>query len=156
MPLAPVRQLREDDWDRMIDVNVKGVLHAVAAVLPGMLDRRDGHIVNLGSVAGRRPLPGGTVYAATKYAVRAISAGLRLELSPEEGIRVTDIEPGVVATELTEHIPDRSILDRFQTTWAGKRALQAADIARAIVYVVTQPAHVNVNELLVRPTDQAT
>ncbi len=116
MPLSLMRDRRVDDWDRMIDVNVKGVLYCAAAVLPAMIERRAGHIVNVGSVAGRRPFPGGCVYSATKFAVRALSAGLRLELSPSEYIRVTDIEPGVVATELTDHIPDVSIRERFRTT----------------------------------------
>ena len=112
MPLSPVSAGRVEDWDRMIDVNIKGLLYCTAEVLPYMIERGGGHIVNVGSVAGRRPFPGGTVYAATKYAVRAISAGLRLELSPSRNIRVTDIEPGVVATELTDSIPDREIRDR--------------------------------------------
>ncbi|HEX9727033.1 MAG TPA: SDR family oxidoreductase [Gemmatimonadales bacterium] len=156
MPLSPVRSGLVEDWDRMIDVNIKGLLYGIAAVLPHMLEQRRGHIVNVGSVAGRRPFPGGTVYSATKYAVRSISAGLRLELSPNDHIRVTDIEPGVVDTELTDHILDPAIRDRFSTTWAARRPLDAADVARAIVYVVTQPEHVNVNELLVRPTEQET
>ncbi len=156
MPLSPVREARVEDWDRMIDVNIKGLLYCTAEVLPYMIERGCGHIVNVGSVAGRRPFPGGTVYAATKYAVRAISAGLRLELSPTMNIRVTDIEPGVVATELTDTIPNVEIRDRFKTTWAERTPLEAEDVAHAIVYAVSQPSRVNVNELLVRPTEQET
>lgn len=109
MPLSPVGDLRVEDWERMVDVNVKGVLYGIAAVLPGMRERGDGHIVNVGSVAGRRPFPGGTVYAATKFAVRALSAGIQLELSSEAGIRITDVQPGVVDTELMDHIPDETV-----------------------------------------------
>lgn len=156
MPLAPVAKLRVAEWDRMVDVNVKGLLYGIAAVLPTMLEQGSGHIVNVGSVAGRRPFPGGAVYSATKFAVRAISAGLRLELSPERHIRVTDIEPGVVDTELTDHIADRETRDGFVRRWGERRKLGASDIARAILFAVTQPEHVNVNELLVRPTDQET
>jgi NADP-dependent 3-hydroxy acid dehydrogenase YdfG len=156
MPLSPVRELRVDEWDRMIDVNVRGVLYCIAAVLPTMLERRSGHIVNVGSVAGRRPFPSGTVYSATKFAVRAISAGLRAELSPSDNIRVSDIEPGVVDTELGGHIADLKARAVFEGRWRGKRKLAASDIARAIHYVVSQPDHVNVNELLVRPTEQET
>lgn len=154
MPLSPIRQLRVDDWDRMIDVNVKGLLYCVAAVLPAMFEQGAGHIINVSSVAGRRPFPGGSLYSATKAAVRMISEGLRLELSPSDKIRVTDIEPGVVATELMGHIPDPTVAERFETGWSDKRKLESEDIAAAIRYVMTQPDHVNVNEILVRPTDQ--
>jgi NADP-dependent 3-hydroxy acid dehydrogenase YdfG len=156
MPLSPVRALRVEEWDRMLDVNVRGLLYCVAAVLPSMLEQHSGHIVNVGSVAGRRPFPGGTVYSATKFAVRAISAGLRTELSPSDGIRVTDIQPGVVDTELAHHIADPAARESFAQRWVNKRMLDDDDVARAILYVVSQPAHVNVNELLVRPTDQDT
>ena len=156
MPLSPVPSLRVDDWERMVDVNVKGVLFGIAAVLPAMLDQGGGHIVNVGSVAGRRPFPGGTVYAATKFAVRALSAGIQLELSAERGIRVTDIQPGVVATELMDHIPSEEIRDRFGGTWDERRRLQPEDVARAVLFAVTAPEHVNVNEILIRPTDQPT
>jgi NADP-dependent 3-hydroxy acid dehydrogenase YdfG len=156
MPLSPIAKLQVDEWDRMIDVNVKGVLHCIAAVLPTMLDQGSGHIVNVSSVAGRRPFPSGTIYSASKFAVRAISQGLRLELSPTEKIRVTDVEPGVVATELMDHITDHETADRFKTNWGGKRALDPNDIAETILFVVAQPDHVNVNEILVRPTDQPT
>ncbi len=156
MPLSPVASLRVEDWERMVDVNVKGVLYGIAAVLPVMLDRGGGHIVNVGSVAGRRPFPGGTVYAATKFAVRALSAGIQLELSAARGIRVTDIQPGVVATELMDHIPSEEIRDRFDGTWDDRRRLRPEDVARAVLFAVAAPDHVNVNEILIRPTDQPT
>lgn len=156
MPLSPIAKLKVEEWDRMIDVNIKGVLYCVAATLPTMLKQRSGHIINVSSVAGRRPFPSGTVYSATKFAVRAISQGLRLELSPIEGIRVTDVEPGVVATELTHHITDNETANHFQEMWAEKTPLESIDIAETILFVLSRPDHVNVNEILVRPTDQPT
>ncbi len=156
MPLSPISKFKVEEWDRMIDVNIKGVLHCIAATLPSMLEQGSGHIVNISSVAGRRPFPSGTIYSATKFAVRAISQGLRLELSPTEKIRVTDIEPGVVTTELTQHITDRETADRFETNWSDKRALDPEDVAETILFVLSQPDHVNINEILVRPTDQPT
>ena len=156
MPLSLIRKLHVEEWDRMIDVNIKGVLYCIAACLPSMLDQGGGHIVNVASVAGRRPFPGGTIYSATKFAVRAISQGMHLELSPKDRIRVVDIEPGVVATELTDHITDEEIATRFETTWADKTRLRASDVSEAILFAVTQPDRVNVNEILVRPTDQET
>ena len=156
MPLSPISKLKVAEWDRMIDVNIKGVLYCVAATLPTMLEQGSGHIINVSSVAGRRPFPSGAVYSATKFAIRAISQGLRLELSPIKGIRVTDIEPGVVATELTHHITDNETANRFQEMWAEKTPLESIDIAETILFVLSRPDHVNVNEILVRPTDQAT
>lgn len=156
MPLSPVEELRVEDWERMVDVNVKGVLYGVAAVLPGMLERGSGHIVNVGSVAGRRPFPGGSVYSATKFAVRSLTWGMQLELSAARGIRVTDVQPGVVETELADHIPDPERRDAFQSGWTDRRPLQPEDVARAVLFAVTSPPHVNVNEILIRPTDQPT
>jgi len=156
MPLSPVEELRVDDWERMVDVNVKGVLFGIAAVLPTMLAQQGGHIVNVGSVAGRRPFPGGSVYSATKFAVRSLSWGLQLELSASHGIRITDVQPGVVATELLDHVPDAGRREGFEAAWAGKRKLHADDVARAVLYAVSSPDHVNINEILVRPTDQTT
>ncbi|GMV07571.1 MAG: oxidoreductase [Gemmatimonadota bacterium] len=156
MPLSPMAELRVEDWERMVDVNVKGVLYGIAAVLPTMLKQGTGHIVNVGSVAGRRPFPGGSVYSATKFAVRSLSWGMQLELSAARGIRVTDVQPGVVDTELLEHVPDPGRRDAFEAGWDGKRKLAAEDVARAVLWAVTAPEHVNVNEILLRPTDQAT
>jgi NADP-dependent 3-hydroxy acid dehydrogenase YdfG len=156
MPLSPLAQLRAEDWERMVDVNVKGVLNGLAAVLPTMLKQESGHIVNLGSVAGRRPFPGGAVYAATKFPVRALTWGIQLELSATHGIRVTDVQPGVVDTELMDHIPDPGLRQNFEEGWAPRRKLRPADVAEAVLFAVTAPAHVNVNEVLIRPTDQPT
>lgn len=156
MPTSPLRDIHLDDWLRMVDVNVKGVLHCIAAALPAMLERRRGHIVNVGSLAGRRPFPGGTVYAATKFAVRCLSAGMQLELSAAHGIRITDIQPGVVATELMDHIPDAETRQGFIDRWKEKKPMASEDVAAAILYAVTAPAHVNINEILMRPRDQPT
>lgn len=156
MPLSPLAEVRVRDWERMVDVNIKGVLYGIAAVLPVMQARGGGHIVNVGSVAGRRPFPGGTVYAATKFAVRALTAGIQLELSASHGIRVTDIQPGVVETELMDHIPVEEAREGFRERWEDRRKLQPDDVANAVLFAVTAPAHVNVNEVLIRPTDQPT
>jgi NADP-dependent 3-hydroxy acid dehydrogenase YdfG len=156
MPLSPVAALRVEEWEHMVDVNVKGVLYGIAAALPSMLRQGTGHIVNIGSVAGRRPFPGGTVYSATKFAVRALTAGMQLELSANKGIRVTDVQPGGVESELLDHVADAEMRQRFDTAWAGKERLLPEDVAAAVVYAVTAPARVNVNEILIRPTDQTT
>lgn len=156
MRLAALRKVAVDDWERTVDVNVKGVLFAIGAVLPVFLRQGFGHFVNVSSLAGRRPFPNGAVYSATKFAVRAISEGLRGELSADTGIRVTDVGPGVVETELLGRTGDREARERFEGYWAGRRRLDARDVASAIVYAVTAPPHVNVNEILIRPTDQKT
>ena len=153
MPLSFVKNLHIDEWDRMIDVNIKGVLYCTAAVLPHMLEAGSGHIVNVSSVAGRIVFPAGSVYCATKHAVTAFSEGLRQELSVRKGIRVTCIEPGVVATELTDTITDGS-LKGFVEGSKKMEALQSEDIAEAVVYAVSSPKHVNVNEILIRPVVQ--
>jgi NADP-dependent 3-hydroxy acid dehydrogenase YdfG len=154
MKIAPITENAIDDWTRMIDVNVKGVLHFLSAALPHMLERRSGHIVSVGSVAGRRPFPGATVYAATKFAVRALGWGLHLELGNAHGIRVTDIQPGYVATELIDDQPE--LKSAWDEAWEGRRTLQPDDVARAVEFAVTSPDHVSVSEILVRPTDQPT
>lgn len=154
MPLSFLRNLHLDEWERMVDVNLKGVLFATGAVLPSMMARKSGHIVNVSSVAGRRVFPSGAVYCATKFAVTALSEGLRAELSATEGIRVTVIEPGAVATELTDTITDEEVLDYFRSR-GELRKLDAEDIAASIVYAVSQPDHVNVSEVLVMPTQQS-
>ncbi|MBZ0114706.1 MAG: SDR family oxidoreductase, partial [Thermoanaerobaculia bacterium] len=154
MPLSFVRNCHVDEWERMVDVNVKGVLFAIGAVLPGMLERKSGHIVNVSSVAGRRVFPSGAVYCGTKFAVTAISEGLRAELTASHGIRVTAIEPGAVATELTDTITDPEVETMF-AAYNQMKKLEAEDIARAILYAVVQPAHVNVSEVLVMPSAQS-
>jgi NADP-dependent 3-hydroxy acid dehydrogenase YdfG len=153
MPLSFFKSLKVDEWDRMIDVNIKGVLYCTAAVINHMLDRKSGHIVNISSVAGRIVFPAGSVYCATKHAVAAFSEGLRQELSQRANIRVTCIEPGVVATELTNTITDKA-LEKFVESTKQMQALQSADIASAILFAVESPSHMNVNEVLIRPTAQ--
>ena len=153
MPLSFFKSLKVDEWDRMIDVNIKGVLYCTAAVLPTMLEKKSGHIINISSVAGRIVFPAGSVYCATKHAVTAFTEGLRQELSPRKNIRVTSIEPGVVQTELTNTITDES-LEKFVETSKQMEALKAEDIANAIVFAIDAPNHMSVNEILVRPTTQ--
>ena len=153
MPLSFFKNNKFDEWEQMIDVNIKGVLYCTSAVLPYMLQKESGHIVNLSSVAGRLVFAGGTVYCATKHAITAFSEGLRIEFSPRSKIRVTCIEPGTVSTELLETITDES-MSRFIEASKKMETLQAHDIADAIMYAVQAPRHVNVNEILIRPTQQ--
>jgi len=153
MPLSFFKSLKVDEWDRMIDVNIKGVLYCTAAVITHMLAKKSGHIVNISSVAGRVVFPAGSVYCATKHAVVALSEGLRQEFSQRSNIRVTCIEPGVVATELTNTITDNA-LEKFVESTRQMEALQAEDIANAILFAVESPSHMNVNEILIRPTTQ--
>jgi NADP-dependent 3-hydroxy acid dehydrogenase YdfG len=153
MPLSFFKNLKIDEWDQMIDVNIKGVLYCTGAVVTHMLEKKSGHIINISSVAGRIVFPAGSVYCATKHAITAFSEGLRQELSIRKNIRVTCIEPGVVATELTNTITDES-LQGFVENAKKMESLQAEDIANAIVYAVESPNHVNVNEILIRPTTQ--
>jgi NADP-dependent 3-hydroxy acid dehydrogenase YdfG len=160
MANAPMTKCRIDDWDDMIDVNIKGLLYGVGYVMPIMLQQKSGHIINVSSVAGRKVMNGGTVYCATKHAVHVISEGLRSELAesaPHDGnkIRVTVIAPGVVMTELPESIRDadhRELSRKYYNSVPGP--LTSEDIAQAILYAVSTPAHVNVNEILIRPVSQ--
>jgi len=153
MPLSFFKSLKIDEWDRMIDVNIKGVLYSTASVISHMKEKKSGHIVNISSVAGRVVFAGGSVYCATKYAVAAFSEGLRQEFSVRSNIRVTSIEPGAVATELTDTITDESLKGFVENT-KKMQALQANDIANAILFAVDSPSYVNVNEILIRPTTQ--
>lgn len=152
MPLSFMRNLHVEEWDEMIDVNLKGLLYFIAAALPDMLKRNEGHIINVASTAGHRVFPAGAVYCATKFGVRAISEGLRAELHPETKIRVTIISPGIVATELAQRITDEQVKNRPMVE--RLTPLQPEDIARAVIYAIEQPPHVDVNEILIRPTDQ--
>lgn len=154
MSIGPLTDTSIEEWSRMVDVNVKGLLHFVGAVLPTMVERGSGHIVNIGSVAGRRPFPGATVYCATKFATRALSWGMHLELGAEHGIRVTDIQPGYVDTELLADQPDTKA--DWDDRWSDRRTLQPEDVARTVLFALHSPDHVAISELLVRPTDQPT
>lgn len=141
------------DWDEMIDVNVKGLLAVTRAVLPGMLKRESGHIINVGSIAGHEAYPNGNVYCATKFAVRALSRGLKMDLTGTP-IRVTSIDPGLVETEfsLVRFKGDR---ERAALPYKGLTPLTAKDIADAIVWSAGRPEHVNVSEMLILPTAQS-
>ena len=151
MLLGPLDETDPDEWDRMVDVNIKGVLHGIGAVLPVMRRQGHGHVINVASIAGLRVRAGATVYCATKHAVRAISEGFRQEAGPH--LRSTLISPGVVSTELPNHIT--------HAQWAADSkdayeiAISADVIARAIAYAIEQPSTVDVNEIVIRPTAQA-
>jgi NADP-dependent 3-hydroxy acid dehydrogenase YdfG len=148
MPLSRLDALKVDEWDRMIDVNIRGVLHGIAAGLPLMQRQRSGQFINIASIGAYAVSPTAAVYCATKYAVRAISEGLRQEVGGD--IRVTLVSPGVTESELAESISDeraRAAMDDFR-----RIAIPAEAIARAIAYAVEQPADVDVSELVVRPT----
>lgn len=147
MPLSPMASLLVDEWDRMIDVNIKGVLYGIAAVLPPMLARETGHIINIASIGALAVSPTAAVYCATKYAVRAISEGLRQENSQ---LRVTCVHPGVVESELAATITDPTAAQAMQQYRAI--ALQPDAIGRAVRYAIEQPDEVDVNEIVVRPT----
>ena len=153
MPLSYFKNRKVQEWEQMIDVNIKGVLYCTSVVVPHMLDKKSGHIVNLSSVAGRIVFAGGSVYCATKHAISAFSEGLRKELSPEYNIRITCIEPGAVSTELLESITDESMTKFIEGSKSMER-LQSEDVANAILYAIQAPSHVNVNEILMRPTAQ--
>jgi len=151
MPLSPLDRLKIEDWDRMIDVNIKGVLYGIAAALPHMKAQKSGHIINVSSVAGHRVRPTSTVYSATKTAVRVISEGLRQEVTPYN-IRTTIISPGAVSSELLESITEKDIAQNL----SGVRdmAIPADSFASMVLFAMSQPDNVDVNEILFRPTIQ--
>lgn len=153
MPLSFFKNLKVSEWEQMIDVNLKGVLYCTAAVIPFMITKKSGHIVNISSVAGRIVFPAGSVYCATKHAVTAFSEGLRQELSQRYNIKVTCIEPGVVSTELPNTITDKS-LESFVESVKEMESLKAEDIANAIIYSLDSPQYLNINEILLRPLSQ--
>ena len=152
MPQSLIERLKIDEWDRMIDVNIKGVLYGIAAALPYMKQQKSGHIINVSSVAGHKIRPGATVYAATKFAVRALSEGLRQEVKPYN-IRTTIISPGAVATELPNTITDPDTAARINQFYEDV-AIPADSFARAVAYAMSQPDDVDINEILFRPTRQ--
>lgn len=152
MPLAPLSRLKVEEWSRMIDVNIKGVLHGIAAVLPVMTQQKSGHIINIASVAGLKVFsPIGAVYSATKFAVRALSEGLRAEAP--EGVRTTIISPGAVASELKLGSSDPDATAGVKAFYEANE-IPAESVARAIAYAVEQSAEVDVNEIVLRPTVQ--
>jgi NADP-dependent 3-hydroxy acid dehydrogenase YdfG len=154
MAIAPIDALKVEEWERMIDINIKGVLYGIAATLPYFRAQNSGHFINISSVAGQKVFsPGGTVYSGTKFAVSAISEGLRHELAASGGtIRTTTILPGAIDTELTggsSHAESAAGLKEFY-----KQAIPAAAVARAIAYAIEQPEDVDINEIVLRPTAQ--
>jgi NADP-dependent 3-hydroxy acid dehydrogenase YdfG len=151
MPIGPMDDLAVDDWERMVDVNVKGVLWGIAATLPVFREQRSGHFIAIASTAARKITPNMAVYAGTKAAVVAICDGLRQELAGE--LRVTTLLPGYTATNFADHIQDEQL--RAQIAAAGSMAMPADSIAAAIVYAIEQPAAVNIGEIVLRPTAQA-
>ena len=152
MPQSLLERLKVDEWDRMIDVNIKGVLYGIAAALPVMKAQSSGHFINVSSVAGHRVGPGSTVYAATKFAVRALSEGLRQEVKPYN-VRTTVISPGAVATELPDSVSDPEAAARIEKFYADV-AIPASSFARAVKFAIEQPEDVDINEILFRPTRQ--
>lgn len=153
MPLAAMAQRQVAEWDQMIDVNIKGVLYGIAAVLPGMQQQKAGHIINLSSVAGLKVSAGiGTVYSATKFAVKAIGEGLRAEVAADN-IRVTTLYPGAIDSELKHGSSDASAGTAMQAFYKANE-IPADSIARAIAYAIEQPADVAINEITIRPTRQ--
>lgn len=153
MLLGMIDGANTEDWRRMIDINVLGLMYATHAVLPIMKAQGSGHVVNISSVAGRVANAGTGVYNATKWAVGAFSESLRKEVY-QNNIRVTIVEPGLVATELPQHVTDAAAKERTSNFYGSLKNLESEDIANAILYAVTQPSHVNVNEILIRPTEQ--
>lgn len=152
MPQAPLERLRVDEWDRMIDVNIKGVLYGIAAALPQMIRQKSGHVINVSSVAGHKVRGGGVVYSATKHAVRVISEGLRQEVKPHN-IRTTIISPGAVDTELPNSISEADVAAGTKQFYAAQ-AIPADSFARCVVFAMEQPEEVDINEILYRPTVQ--
>ncbi len=153
MFLGSVADAKIDDWRKMIDINVLGLMYATHFALPH-LKKEGGDIVNISSVSGRVVSARSAAYSATKFAVNGFSEGLRQEAYKDK-VRVTIIEPGAVETELTDHIPDASVKDAVKSWVSSMTALQSNDIAEAVLYAVSQPWHVSVNEIMVRPTEQS-
>jgi NADP-dependent 3-hydroxy acid dehydrogenase YdfG len=151
--LDPIQNGHDEDWDAMIDINVKGLLYVSKAVIPQMVARKNGHIINIGSTAAKEVYPNGNVYCASKHAVDAINQGMRMDLNPF-GIRVGAIHPGMVETEFSE-IRFKGDKERAQKVYQGFEPLQPEDIADIIHFVVTRPYHVNIADLIVMSTAQA-
>ena len=151
---ASIDQADVDDWEQMIDTNIKGLLYLTRLITPGMIKRGRGHIVNLSSIAGKDPYPGGTVYCGTKHAVQAISQAMRIELAPFD-IRVTTVAPGAVDTEFSL-VRFKGDATRARKVYEGFTPLFARDVAETILFAVSRPAYVNIDDILIMPTRQAT
>jgi NADP-dependent 3-hydroxy acid dehydrogenase YdfG len=152
MPLSTMDSLHVDEWDKMIDVNIKGVLNGVAAVLPYMKEQKSGQIINTSSVAGHKVFNGSAVYSATKYAVRALTEGLRMEVKPYN-IRTTIVCPGAVKTELLEQITDVNVRQANED-YVGAVGISPDSFARVVAFAISQPEDVDINEIIFRPTSQ--
>jgi NADP-dependent 3-hydroxy acid dehydrogenase YdfG len=152
MPLSPMDRLNVDEWDMMIDVNIKGVLNGIAAVLPYMKEQKSGQIINTSSVAGHKIFNGSAVYSATKFAVRALTEGLRMELKPYN-IRTTIVSPGAVKTELLEHITEADVR-QANKDYVGAVGISPDTFAHVVAFAISQPEDVDVNEIIFRPTAQ--
>jgi NADP-dependent 3-hydroxy acid dehydrogenase YdfG len=151
--LAPIQTGDVHDWDAMIDINVKGLLYVSKQVIPGMMERKAGHIINIGSIAGKEVYPNGNVYCASKFAVDALTKGMRMDLNPF-GIKVTGIHPGMVETEFSL-VRFKGDAERAKSVYQGLTPLYAADIADVILFAATRPAHVVIADMVVLPTAQA-
>lgn len=151
--LEPIQTGDIDDWERMIDTNVKGLLYVSRAVSPGMVERKSGHIINIGSIAGKEVYPNGNVYCATKHAVDALTQGMRIDLLPA-GIRVTSVNPGMVETEFSE-VRFKGDTMRAKAVYDNLTPLAAVDVAEAVWFAASRPPHVTINDLLIMPTAQA-
>jgi NADP-dependent 3-hydroxy acid dehydrogenase YdfG len=152
MPLSPMDRLNVEEWDTMIDVNIKGVLNGIAAVLPYMKEQKFGQIINTSSVAGHKIFNGSAVYSATKFAVRALTEGLRMEVKPYN-IRTTIVCPGAVKTELLEHITEADV-QQANKDYVGTVGISPDSFARVVAFAISQPEDVDVNEIIFRPTSQ--
>lgn len=152
MPHSPLERVKVDDWNRTIDVNIKGVLYGIGAALPHMKAQKSGHIINVSSVAGHKVRPGSAVYAATKHAVRVISEGLRMEVKPYN-IRTTIISPGAVESELPDSITEPDVAAGIRDFYAAN-AIPASAFADMVAFAISQPETVDINEILFRPTSQ--
>jgi len=151
--LSTIQEGNLDDWDAMLDINVKGLLYVSKAILPQMTQRNTGFIVNIGSIAGKEVYPNGNVYCASKHAVNALNKAMRIDLN-KYNIRVSGIHPGAVETEFSE-VRFKGDVEKAKSVYSGYKALQAADIAEIIHFVITRPYHVNIEDLVVYPTAQA-
>ena len=151
--LSTIQDGNTDDWDAMLDINVKGLLYVSKGILPKMVERNEGFVVNIGSIAGKEVYPNGNVYCASKHAVNALNKAMRLDLN-KHNIRVSAIHPGAVETEFSE-VRFKGDKDKAENVYKGFKALQAEDIADIIYFVVTRPYHVNIEDLVVYPTAQA-
>lgn len=151
--LDPIHEGLVDDWDEMLQTNVQGLLYVSRAVLPGMVERGKGHLINIGSIAGREVYPKGAVYCASKHAVGAITEGMRLDLNGT-GVKVSTVDPGLVNTEFSR-VRFHGDQERADQTYVGMTPLSGADVAASVLWVAQQPAHVNVAEILLFPSDQA-